>query len=251
MEQQLQGKVAIVTGGCAGIGLACAETLARAGAAVSICDLDESSVEQTARDLQAYGQPSLGLVCDVSSAAAVADLFTDTAAQLGPVDIVVNNAGIGAPLTPLGDTEEEEFDRIIAVNLKGVWLCMREAIRAMEPRKTGTIINMASALSITTYPGSGLYTASKHAVGGITKSAAVEYGPAGIRINAICPGFVSTPLLRSAVTADVIEQMAMVHPMNRLGTPEEIADAVLYLASDAASFITGTLLSVDGGWTAT
>ena len=251
MEQQLQGKVAIVTGGCAGIGLACAETLARAGAAVSICDLDESSVEQTARDLQAYGQPSLGLVCDVSSAAAVADLFTDTAAQLGPVDIVVNNAGIGAPLTPLGDTEEEEFDRIIAVNLKGVWLCMREAIRAMEPRKTGTIINMASALSITTYPGSGLYTASKHAVGGITKSAAVEYGPAGIRINAICPGFVSTPLLRSAVTPDVIEQMALVHPMNRLGTPEEIADAVLYLASDAASFITGTLLSVDGGWTAT
>ena len=251
MEQQLQGKVAIVTGGCAGIGLACAEALARTGAAVSICDLDESSVAQTARELQAHGQPSLGLVCDVSSAAAVADLFTHTTAELGPVDIVVNNAGIGAPLTPLGDTEEEEFDRIIAVNLKGVWLCMREAIRAMEPRKTGTIINMASALSITTYPGSGLYTASKHAVGGITKSAAVEYGPAGIRINAICPGFVSTPLLRSAVTPDVIEQMAMVHPMNRLGTPEEIADAVLYLASDAASFITGTLLSVDGGWTAT
>jgi len=251
MDQQLKGKVAIVTGGCAGIGLACAETLARAGAAVAVCDLEAETVTATADNLETYGQATLGVVSDVSKAADVAQLFAQTEAQLGPVDIVVNNAGIGAPLTPLGDTEEEEFDRIIAVNLKGVWLCMREAIRTMEPRKTGAIINMASALSLTTYPGSGMYTASKHAVAGLTKSTAVEYGASGIRINAVCPGFIATPLLRSAVTPDVIEEMALVHPMTRLGTPKEISDAVLFLASDAASFITGTLLSVDGGWTAT
>jgi NAD(P)-dependent dehydrogenase (short-subunit alcohol dehydrogenase family) len=251
MYSELNGKVAVVTGGGAGIGLACATRLAESGVAVGIADIDSAAAEQAAQTLNSQGRRCMAVVTDVSQPAQVAALFQTTSEAFGPIDIAVNNAGVGSPLTPLGDTEETDFDRIMAVNLKGVWLCMREALRHMTPLGTGSIINMASALSTTTFPGSSLYTASKHGVSGLTRSAAVEYGESGIRINAICPGFISTPLLHSTVTEEAAKAMAAKHPMNRLGSPAEIADAVVFLASDASSFVTGSLFSIDGGWTAT
>ena len=250
MHAELEEKVAVVTGGGAGIGLACATRLAELGVAVGVADIDAGAANNTAKNLISQGYRCLAFETDVSESAQVDRLFQATSEAFGPIDIAVNNAGVGAPLTPLGDTEESDFDRVMAVNLKGVWLCMRAALRHMAPQKSGSIINMASALSITTFPGSSLYTASKHGVSGLTRSAAVEYGDSGIRINAICPGFISTPLLHSTVTEEAAQLMAAKHPMNRLGTPEEIADAVVYLASDASSFVTGSLFSVDGGWTA-
>lgn len=250
MYAELEEKVAVVTGGGAGIGLACATRLAELGVAVGVADIDAGAANNTAKNLISQGYRCLAFETDVSESAQVDRLFQATSEAFGPIDIAVNNAGVGAPLTPLGDTEESDFDRVMAVNLKGVWLCMRAALRHMAPQKSGSIINMASALSITTFPGSSLYTASKHGVSGLTRSAAVEYGESGIRINAICPGFISTPLLHSTVTEEAAQLMAAKHPMNRLGTPEEIADAVVYLASDASSFVTGSLFSVDGGWTA-
>jgi NAD(P)-dependent dehydrogenase (short-subunit alcohol dehydrogenase family) len=250
MELSLKGKIALITGAGAGIGLACAEAFVAAGANVAICDVDQERLDSALDRLTALGGEHYGQLCDVANANGVADFFNAAASTLGPVDIVLNNAGVGSPLVPLQDTEEADYDRLMGINLKGVWLCMRESLRAMAPRRSGHIINMASALSKTTFPGAGLYVASKYAVGGLTRNTAVEYGDSGIRVNAICPGFIETPLLRASIPEDERAYLASRHPMNRLGTPEEVAKAALWLASDASSFVTGMLFSVDGGWTA-
>ena len=163
---------------------------------------------------------------------------------------MLNNAGVGSPLVPLAETDEADYDRLMGINLKGVWLCMRESLKIMTPVGGGQIINMASALSKTTFSGAGLYVASKYAVGGLTRNTAVEYGETGIRINAICPGFIETPLLIESVAEEDRAGLAAANPMNRLGTPDEVANAALWLASDASSFVTGMLFSIDGGWTA-
>ena len=186
----------------------------------------------------------------MANAGAVADFFANTVKALGALDIVLNNAGVGSPLVPLKETEEADYDRLMGINLKGAWLCMRESLKIMSPAGSGHIINMASALSKTTFPGAGLYVASKCAVGGLTRNTAVEYGDSGIRINAICPGFIETPLLRESIPEEDRAHLASHHPMNRLGTPEDVAKAAMWLASDASSFVTGMLFSVDGGWTA-
>jgi len=250
MELSLKGKKILITGAGAGIGLACAEAFVTAGADVAICDVEQARLDDALATLTSIGGNHYGQLCDVASADAVADFFANSVKALGSLDIVLNNAGVGSPLVPLEETDEADYDRLMGINLKGVWLCMRESLKIMAPKGSGHIINMASALSKTTFPGAGLYVASKYAVGGLTRNTAVEYGASGIRINAICPGFIETPLLRESIPEEDRAHLASRHPMNRLGTPEDVAKAALWLASDASSFVTGMLFSVDGGWTA-
>ena len=250
MELSLKGKNVLVTGAGAGIGLACAEAFVAAGANVAICDVEQARLDAALATLAALGGNHYGQLCDVANAEAVADFFRSSQSALGSLDITLNNAGVGSPLVPLEETDEADYDHLMGINLKGVWLCMRESLKIMSPAGTGHIINMASALSKTTFPGAGLYVASKYAVGGLTRNTAVEYGESGIRVNAICPGFIETPLLRESIPEEDRAHLASRHPMNRLGTPEDVAKAALWLASDASSFVTGMLFSVDGGWTA-
>jgi NAD(P)-dependent dehydrogenase (short-subunit alcohol dehydrogenase family) len=250
VELSLKGKTALITGAGAGIGLACAEFFAAAGADVAFCDVEQDRLDEALVKLTKLGGNHYGQLCDVASADAVSDFFANSLRALGSLDIVLNNAGVGAPLVPLAETDEADYDRLMGINLKGVWLCMRESLKIMAPNGAGHIINMASALSKTTFSGAGLYVASKYAVGGLTRNTAVEYGESGIRINAICPGFIETPLLRESIPEEQRAHLASQHPMNRLGTPEDVAKAAMWLASDASSFVTGMLFSVDGGWTA-
>lgn len=250
MELSLKGSNALITGAGAGIGLACARVFVAAGANVAICDVEQARLDDALSLLTEIGGNHYGQLCDVANAEAVADFFRNSQSALGSLDITLNNAGVGSPLVPLAETDEADYDRLMGINLKGVWLCMREALKIMSPNGAGHIINMASALSKTTFAGAGLYVASKYAVGGLTRNTAVEYGDSGIRINAICPGFIETPLLRESIPEEDRAHLASRHPMNRLGTPEEVAKAALWLASDASSFVTGMLFSVDGGWTA-
>jgi len=169
----------------------------------------------------------------------------------GKLDIAVNSAGIAGPLIPTAETGEEDFDRVVGINLKGVWASMRAALGVMTTQQAGVIINIASTMSLRVHPGNSLYVASKFGVAGLTRTAAVEYASAGIRINAICPGSVPTALFSGAVVDEETNAtLKALHPMNRLGTPEEISNAALWLASSQASFCTGVLLPVDGGWTA-
>ncbi len=250
MELSLKGKKILITGAGAGIGLACAEAFVTAGADVAICDVEQARLDKALARLVAIGGKHYAQLCDVADSAEVAGFFANTAKAMGSLDIVLNNAGVGSPLVPLGETDEADYDRLMSINLKGVWLCMRESLKIMSSAGSGHIINMASALSKTTFPGAGLYVASKYAVGGLTRNTAVEYGESGIRINAICPGFIDTPLLRESVPEEGRAHLASRHPMNRLGTPKDVAMAAMWLASDASSFVTGMLFSVDGGWTA-
>lgn len=250
MELSLKGRNALITGAGAGIGLACARVFVAAGANVAICDVEQARLDDALSLLTEIGGNHYGQLCDVANAEAVADFFSNSQNSLGSLDITLNNAGVGSPLVPLEETDEADYDHLMGINLKGVWLCMRESLKMMSPAGAGHIINMASALSKTTFPGAGLYVASKYAVGGLTRNTAVEYGESGIRVNAICPGFIETPLLRESIPEEDRAHLASRHPMNRLGTPEDVAKAALWLASDASSFVTGMLFSVDGGWTA-
>jgi NAD(P)-dependent dehydrogenase (short-subunit alcohol dehydrogenase family) len=250
MNLSLSGKNALVTGGGAGIGQACAVAFARAGANVAICDVNQAGLDQTVALLQAEGVSAAGFLCDVSQTDQVATFFEQAETAIGEIDITLNNAGVAAPLTLLGDTTEADYERVMGINLKGTWLCMREALKRMAPKQSGVIINMASAMSKKSYPGSGFYTTSKFAVAGMTRNTAVEYADKGIRINAICPGNILTPLLESSVSEEIRAQLGEAHPMKRLGEVEEVAHCAVFLASDAASFMTGALLAVDGGWTA-
>ena len=242
-------KVVLITGAGAGLGYACATAFAAAGAKLVVTDISQEALDRVVQELQRSGAEVLGLLKDVSDSADVDAVLKAIIAHYGRLDIAVNNAGIATPLQEFHEVSEDQFDRVMAVNLKGVWLCMQAEIRQMLKQGQGRIVNMASATSRNTYPNASPYVTSKFAVAGLTRTVAVEYANRDIRINAICPGNVATPLVVSLV--EDLSVLATKHAMNRLGTPEEVANGVLFLASDLSSFSTGSLLEVDGGWNAT
>jgi NAD(P)-dependent dehydrogenase (short-subunit alcohol dehydrogenase family) len=245
-------RVALVTGAGSGMGLATAGAFARSGAAVVLSDRDAQSLERASAGLTAEGYRALGVVCDVSDEEQVAGLVDRAVADFGRLDFAFNNAGIQAPPTDAADEPAELFDRIDAVNLRGVWACMKHELRQMRAQGSGAIVNCSSLGGLVGLPGRAAYHASKHGVLGLTKSAALEYALRGIRINAICRGTIETPMVADMLAKgelDMDEAIAN-QPIARLGQASEIAAAVLWLCSPGASFVLGVALPVDGGYTA-
>lgn len=250
IDYQLNGKTAIVTGGVSGIGLAVAETLAASGARISVWDLKKEAVDATVAALRNQNAEAIGIALDVTDEAAVEAAVQRTAKELGGVHIAVNNAGIGGPAASSGDYPIDGWKRVVDVNLTSVFLCQRAQIQAMRAAGSGgSIINMASILGQVGYAGSTAYAAAKHGVVGLTQTAAWEHAADGIRINAVGPGFINTPLLEK-MDAKVRATLEGRHALKRLGTPQEVAALVAWLASDDASFATGAYYAIDGGYLA-
>jgi len=248
----LETRVMLVTGAAGGIGRATALAAARAGARVFAADLDAPGAEETARLVRSAGGEAQSAGCDVAQATSVQALIAAVTAAFGRIDCAFNNAGIEGSPAPVATMEEDDFDRVIAVNLKGVWLAMKHEIAAMLPKGGGAIVNTASIAGLVGTPGYCAYIASKHGVTGLTKSAALAYASQGIRVNAVCPGFIETAMTgrifegHAARKEELISRIAQ----RRFGTPEEIADAVVWMCSDGARYLNGHMLTVDGGYVA-
>lgn len=245
----VSGKVALVTGSAMGIGLACAEAFAKAGYVTVLADIKEP-VEQAAK-LVAEGYQAIAYRCDVSDTQAVKEMIDRIVSTYGRLDAALNNAGIQTPQRPMAEITDDEFDRTVAVDLKGVWNCMRYEILQMLKQDGGTIVNTASAGGVVGFPGQAAYIACKHAIIGLTKTAAIDYSAKGIRINAVCPGVIRTPMADELIRRNpqLEEMFTKDIPAGRLGKPEEIADAVLWLCSPQATYMNGHALIVDGGVT--
>jgi NAD(P)-dependent dehydrogenase (short-subunit alcohol dehydrogenase family) len=252
MSGQFSGKVAIVTGAGSGIGFATAAAFAKAGARLVIAEISGTTGEQAARSLRDQGGEAIFVQTDVASAASVENLVTQAVGAFGRIDYAVNNAGIDPELTPEALWDEATFDRIIAVNLKGVFLCLKYEVARMLEGGGGAIVNVASIAGISGVANKPSYTASKHAIVGLTRAASLQYARRGIRINALCPGGVDTPIADDNHKGDpaFIAAMNNAHPIGRIASPAEIAAGALYLCSDGASFMTGQTLVLDGGLTA-
>lgn len=248
---QFQGKTAIVTGASTGIGRATALAFAKAGAQVVVADINKAQAEETAQMASKHSK-TIFVSCDVSSEADQQKLLSTAVKEFGRIDCAFNNAGIEGQQGPLHEGSLENFNRVISVNLTGVWLGMKYQIAQMIKQGSGgAIVNNASILGWVGFAGASPYTASKHGVLGMTKVAAIEYATQKIRVNAVCPGFIVTPMLeRAGITsnAEMKKVVEALHPMKRMGTAEEIADATLWLCSDKATFVTGVALPVDGGY---
>ncbi len=252
MSMTFSGQVALITGAAAGIGRATAQAFAEQGLKVVLADIDEAGIRDGAQSIRAAGGEAIAVRCDVTRDAEVKALIEQTLAQFGRLDYAFNNAGIEIEQGRLAEGSEAEFDAIMGVNVKGVWLCMKHQLPVMLAQGAGAIVNTASVAGLGAAPKMSIYAASKHAVIGLTKSAAIEYAKKKIRVNAVCPAVIDTDMFRRAYEADPrkAEFAAAMHPVGRIGKVEEIAAAVLYLCSDGAAFTTGQALAVDGGATA-
>jgi NAD(P)-dependent dehydrogenase (short-subunit alcohol dehydrogenase family) len=242
------GRVALVTGAGAGIGRAAALAFARAGASVAVADVDDDGGQETEALISAMGTDVRFFPTDVSSAEDVRRMVDATVGTFGRLDFAHNNAGVAAAQHDVGDLPEAEWDRVQGVMLRGVYLCMKYEIPHLL-ETGGAIVNTASGAGLVGYPGQSPYVSSKHGVLGLTKSAALEYGHRGVRVNAVCPGTVLTPMVEAATQVPGLEeQLVALHPIGRIGTADEIAQAVLWLCSDGSSFVLGHALAVDGGY---
>jgi NAD(P)-dependent dehydrogenase (short-subunit alcohol dehydrogenase family) len=257
MPGAVEGKVAVVTGAASGIGRASACALAREGARVVVSDVDEAGGAETVGLIAAAGDEAIFVAADVADEADVRRLIDATVERYGRLDCAHNNAGVAGALAPTADYPREAWDRILAVNLTGTWLCMKHEIPRMLDHGAGAIVNTSSTFGLAGVPGIPGYVATKHAIAGLTKAAALEYAQQGIRVNAVCPGVIQTPLLDrfldeiSGGHPEVAAaQFVAGEPVGRMGDPAEIAEAVVWLCSDAASFVTGLPMPVDGGWLA-
>src|SRR5689334_1725859 len=252
MNLSFENKVALVTGAASGMGIATAEAFGTAGAAVALADLNQAEVRKVAERLKNAGHKVLAIACDVTDEVQVRNMVEQTVSGFGRLDAAFNNAGVQSPPVETADTTSEEFERVNAVNLKSVWLCMKYELLQMRKQDSGAIVNNSSIGGLIGLPGRAIYHAAKHGVIGLTKSAALEYAARGIRINAVCPGAIETPMVADMIARESIsmEDMMRDQVLGRLGRPEEIAAAVLWLCSDGASFVIGHALAVDGGYTA-
>ena len=252
MTGQLEGKVSLITGGGSGIGKASALAFAREGSKVVVADVNVEGGEQTVRLIQDTGGEATFVRADVSNSGDVSDMVSHAVQTYNRLDCAFNNAGISGGRGRIHEYTEDDWSRVLNINLTGVWLCMKYEIIQMLKQGGGAIVNTASVMGLVGGSRSPAYGATKHGVVGLTKTGAVDYAQEAIRINAVCPGYIRTPMIEQGILSDPVAEERVVsrHPMHRLGTPEEIAEAVVWLCSDSASFVTGHAMTVDGGYVA-
>ena len=251
MDRRLASKVALVTGGASGIGRATAIAFARSGAAVAVADADMAGAQETVSFIESHCDAHASAIAvDVADAESVRAMVRSTVEKFGRLDMAFNNAGVPDRAASLHVSTQENWDRVMSVNLEGVWHCMRAQLDHMLIAGKGAIVNNASRSGLVGVPSDGVYGAAKHGVIGLTKAAAIEFASKGIRVNAVCPGLVETALTRSRFGDELAARAKLANPLGRMAQPEEIADAVVWLCSDSASFVVGVALPVDGGATA-
>lgn len=251
MSFAFENRVALITGAASGIGLATAKAFAQAGASVALADVDGDAANAAAEALVKAGHRAIGISCDVAQIDQVEAMVQEVIATFGRLDAAFNNAGIQNLLAETADATVEDYDKVMSVNLRGVWSCMKFELEYMRRQGSGTIVNCSSLGGLIGGAERANYHAAKHGVIGLTKSAALEYAARNIRVNAVCPGLIWTPMVDQMVAAgqgEALEGMTRAVPMGRHGKPEEIADAVLWLSSSASSYVTGQSISVDGGF---